>query len=194
MLINEKEKIIFIHNPKAGGTSISKALLEKGGYEYKFKKHDKIKVLYGTEYQNYFKFGVVRNVYEWLSSYYHYIKKMNNRNWLSFISENDDISFEGWLDFIINANSDQFLIDADDLSKGQYDWFFYRDLKCDYIIKLEEQNVKIINEIVGTNIFKYKENANQNHTNFIENFSKKSIELINNHFKNDFEQFNYQYL
>lgn len=93
MILLENKKVVFIHNPKAMGTSITKALELNGNIKLIGKKHSKIGELPKT-YMNYFKFGIIRNTYEWIVSGYLYNKKMNNRPYKNFKKNWGNHTFE----------------------------------------------------------------------------------------------------
>lgn len=101
MNLSTKKRFIFVHNPKTGGTSIRRALTKEirpieqsllfkmirriGDFAYRYPFYDFLHRPHTTLYQaslllpktifsQYFKFGIIRNPYEWsLSIYRHYL-------------------------------------------------------------------------------------------------------------------------
>jgi hypothetical protein len=70
----ERYRCIFIHIPKNGGIAIIKSLFDGklygGHYGTSF-----YKVVYGRDFERYFKFAVVRNPWDRLVSAYHFLQK-----------------------------------------------------------------------------------------------------------------------
>ena len=78
----ENKKLLFIHIPKTGGTSISEKLKEMGlniwNRDYKFLNHDPLFMLSkNNNLSEAFKFTVVRNPYTRAYSYYIHFKRVN---------------------------------------------------------------------------------------------------------------------
>lgn len=101
MILSTKKRFIFVHNPKTGGTSIRRALAKEirpieqsllykiirriGDFAYRYPFYDFLNRPHTTLYQasllipqsifaQCYKFGIVRNPYEWaLSIYRHYL-------------------------------------------------------------------------------------------------------------------------
>lgn len=79
MIISASKRFIFIHNPKAAGTSIRRALSpwDTGRGVRAKTKHETInEFLTRTQYDisGYFVFGFVRNPWDRFSSFYHFLK------------------------------------------------------------------------------------------------------------------------
>lgn len=90
MILSGKHKFIFVHVPKTGGMSIKKALYQFSSKENQvankylihkcsIKKHDcalKLRDCIKPKiWKTYYKFAFVRNPFDWVVSFYHYIKK-----------------------------------------------------------------------------------------------------------------------
>lgn len=93
MIISDKYQFIFVHIPKSGGTScgttLSQILDQKDKTHWavsKTTKHETLKQvkdrfeqkrwwLFRKKFDNYFKFGFVRNPWCRMVSFYHYLKK-----------------------------------------------------------------------------------------------------------------------
>ena len=73
---NTIKKFVFVHIPRNGGTSITKALRPFGN-EFSFSNHmsalEIIQKIGDVEYQSLFSFAIVRNPWDRQVSFYHYI-------------------------------------------------------------------------------------------------------------------------
>lgn len=74
-MICSKLKVIFIHIPRTGGTSIEKALIDKNWWHVeRATKHltwIQARQIYAEYWDHYLKFSVVRNPWDWIVSLYH---------------------------------------------------------------------------------------------------------------------------
>lgn len=207
MLISHSKKFIFIHNYKVAGTSVRDALnkyanrsflrspfkdkvaLVVGKYpkiyseqfdghitasELKSKIPDKI-------FNSYFKFGFVRNPWDWQVSLYTYMLKDETHYQHKLIKSMRN--FEAYLDWRVNRDL-----------HFQHD-FFYRDDTClvDFIGKIENLNADFnfvsgkigIHEKLG-HLKKSREN-----NSIEEYYSQKTIDLVNEVFIKDITLFGY---
>ena len=83
-MISHTNKFIFIHIPKTGGTSVEAALADygkllqgPGNFHSIYFKHipaTRLQAMMGDEYENYFKFSIVRNPWDWLVSMYEFCR------------------------------------------------------------------------------------------------------------------------
>ena len=155
MILSHKKKYIFIHNPKVAGQSISSALY-KGTYPLLPLPHYLRKVksfisyktpffpnMFGDHitamelkaalpediFNSYFKFGFVRNPWDWQASLYSYALK-NTRHYRHKLIKSMK-NFDEYLDW--RVNNEMFL---------QKRCFFDRDDKLivDFVGKLENLN------------------------------------------------------
>lgn len=186
MLINHKKKIIFIHNPKAMGTSISKALNQIGGFSGKHKKHGKISKL-GDTCEGYFIFGIVRNSYDWMVSGYFYNKERQNKQFKRFLSSKFSKDFHGWVDFV--AFDEKLLI-----HHGQLSWFETENRKADLIINMAniEGGLRKLKNKTGLQLKLHhinKGNRKAYHSYYNEKSRKKAEKL----FSKDIKRFNFKF-
>jgi chondroitin 4-sulfotransferase 11 len=74
-VISKELKVIFIHIPRTGGTSIEKALIGKNWWHVdRATKHltwNQARQHYAEYWDEYLKFSVVRNPWDWIVSLYH---------------------------------------------------------------------------------------------------------------------------
>ena len=74
-MISHELKVIFIHTPRTGGTSVEIGLIGKNLWEVEpATKHltcTQAKQLYSKQWDDYMKIAIVRNPWDWLVSLYH---------------------------------------------------------------------------------------------------------------------------
>ena len=208
MLISNKKKFIFIHNPKTAGTSLTKVLLpysdflsrnQNKPYFYYFNKfvlskligniyakHTpawRVKKNVPEKWESFYTFGVVRNPYNRSYSYYMYLK--NNKRLNSYVK---DISFR---DYIFSIRKQNWI---------DYQYYYFCDqnkkLIIDKVIKMEELDVqfrKLLSDIdlgLGFNIPHL--NSTESKTDYFDYYDREMISEINDVFTDDFEVFDYE--
>lgn len=189
MPINKSHKILFIHIPKCGGTSIEKFFqmqsaslffMEKDIYKIDgvsyAPQHLTPKQLKAYPFWNeYFKFTIVRNPYHRVLSEYLWTKNKPDLN-----------KFNNWLDTYYSV------IDKDH-KLSQVD---YLDNDIDMIIKLENINKEFdilldkINWQGDRTLYKHNSTNSSNHYNLLNDETKSKIYNL---YKEDFKQLNYDY-
>lgn len=188
-MISFNKKIIFVHIPKCGGTSMEKFILDNIDNEAVETKHFDID-RYSSTYHSinsYFKFSMIRDPYDRFLSLYHYFCKGSEL--YKNKSVNSDISIS---DFALN------LAEGLPLTSGRAwpahyrtQYSFIKD-SCDFILKIENINEDI-------EVIKKKFNCPQSCFPQI-NISKKSplsdlpdktVEIVNDIYDIDFRMFGY---
>ena len=108
-MILDKQKAIFIHIPKNAGTSIESVFLTQ---EYRDKypisviqRHasiHEVKKVFPDKYNSYIKFAVIRNPYDRMVSWYHYIKQVaGEHNHKNMLNNKDMVEFNySFLEFL----------------------------------------------------------------------------------------------
>jgi len=164
MVFSDKHKVIFIHIPKTGGSSIETSLNcknDSSGYgtkdgkarqHYTWKDYEKN---YLNKYKNYYKFSIIRNPYTKVLSDYYFLKneaKITHNNF-------QNKSFDEYLDYCkyIYENKLYSTTHYHDHFMPQYEFIYDNNnkLKVDKIFKFEnfEEITKFIkskyNCIVG---------------------------------------------
>lgn len=71
VIVNHEQKIIFVHVPKTGGQSVTRAL---GGKTMDFSTHAP---LFAADNPDYFRFGFIRNPWDRMVSLYHFLCQKN---------------------------------------------------------------------------------------------------------------------
>jgi len=204
MLISKKKRFIFVHNYKVAGTSIRKALIK---YEYKpfyyisracqvarlcnysglriFGSHvtavDLKRYLPDSIFDGYYKFGFVRNPWDWQVSLYHYMMQNTAHPQHGVIKSLE--SFDEYVRWRVNGNLKQ--------QKG----FFYDGGKClvDYVGKYEQigsefDKICRLLDLANTSL---PSNNISAHKTWESYYTKQSFELVREHFQEDIEIFGY---
>jgi hypothetical protein len=195
-MISHKLKFIFVHIPKTSGNSLSlflKDLIdnevvhrasnmgEKQGISIICEikntdiKHGNIyyyKNLYGDKINDYFKFTIVRNPYDRISSFYFWSKGKDNQNFdrnefINFIKNNNDFQ-HAYIDNTFHIVYFENLID---------------DLK-----KLD-----IFKDVVDFNNYPTLNASSNSKRDISTIYDKELKDLVYNKFKKDFEMFGYKY-
>jgi len=197
----------FIHIPKNAGTSIEelgiKYNLKWGKYDYSNldlrENLSEIPCCYWHNYlfkssDNHDYFCVVRNPYDRIKSEYYYRKKKN---------EIFGLNLNDWINKFLKNISNVNVYDCHLIP--QYNYIFDKEgnKKIKYILYLDNNLNKNLKEIlteygitIDINDFEKRnesQNQNQNQKEK-ETLSKKSIELINEYYKKDFEHLDYEML
>lgn len=210
MLISHSKEFIFIHNYKVAGSSVTEALGKYGAKHpqyssvkdklyYKFgiypkvwsggklKFHSKAKEIKGLIpdkiFDSYFKFGFVRNPWDWQVSLYNY-----GRTWKDHHQRELMLSFKTFDEYIEWRVNNEIRLQKE---------FFYDDKgNClvDFVGKFEQLE-KDFDEICQ----KLKIKAVLPHTNktnmgkpFLSYYSPKSVDLIYEAFIDDVKTFGYE--
>lgn len=208
MIISHHKKFIFIHNYKVAGTSVRDALNIYNNNSFKeSRKSDKVKLflkLYPNIYSNqfswhvsakevkskipekifksYYKFGFVRNPWDWQVSLYTYILKSENHYQHKLIKSMK--TFDEYIDWRVHND---LLLQKD---------FFYENDAClmDFIGKMEnlqDDFLKISSRININSELSHLNASRKKDDNYINYHSQKSIDLINEAFSEDIKLFNY---
>jgi hypothetical protein len=195
---SKQKKVIFIHIPKAAGSSVGMALFDTdiiGHYPYYlYEKYD-IK-----RFNSFFKFCVVREPFERLISAYFYLLnggkgKADNKTGCYIRNNSSDLD-----DFILNVLNDEFCQKHVHFVP-QYQFVFDHNdtLKVDQVIKLSDlesdfnqilSNLNISKKLL-TNNSNNSNNSNILSPNDISDAAKQKVQLI---YKKDFELFGFEFI
>lgn len=152
-MIIDSERIVFVHTPKCGGTTINTML--KGKMDFKWKpleKHFQLRDYYVwyPRTKDYWSFTVVRNPWDNFVSLFSYMqafpKEIVPDNFETFLYELDVPTLRKHLK---NLRWDQAL--ANLYEKGQDNWL---DKRLDFICKLEnlEEDKKVLESKINVKI------------------------------------------
>ena len=217
-IINNTSKFIFIHVPKAAGTSITKHLsklttykdLEIGGTHFGesiqsaylkrfgFSKHIpafKLKSIIGElEWQRMFTFSIVRNPYERVISTYKFLLEWSGTD--SVLKKNIE-SFQNINEYILSDLWEK-TDGPDNIFKPQVFWltgnFDRNKILVNFIGKVEsiESDIEHVFERIGERSPKNETIPILNKTSGSFKLTKKAIENINKVYERDFLLLNYK--
>lgn len=207
MLLSHRKKFIFIHNYKVAGTSIRAGLNSYNNHTFRSSSHlDKLKLLAGiyprvfssqfvshisaaqlkkeipsSIFDSYFKFGFVRNPWDWQVSLYTFMLKTLDHHQHELIKGMK--SFDEYIDW--RVHNDLHL---------QKSFFYENDVSLmDYIGRMEnlQTDFEKICGIIGAEVKLPHLNPSRNDNDYLKYYSKHSIEMVSQAFREDIELFNY---
>lgn len=186
MIICTSRKFIFVHNPKAAGTSIQHALKSwDDGRQLKARtKHETI-----TKFQRrtkmkldgYFIFGFVRNPWDRFSSFFHFLKKQPEKfPQIRKVRDVNDLALridERWL-------KDRYSV------QPQHSYFN----KNTFIGRFEhlERDLQIISVKIGIEINKKHKNRSADH-DYTKLFNDEGREIITERYSRDIYLYDYKF-
>lgn len=208
MIVSHSKKFIFVHNYKVAGTSVRRALKPYNHHSIiQSPFGDQFKFLFGVYpwvfssnfdhhidaktlkkqmnpeiFNAYYKFGFVRNPWDWQVSLYKFMLKLETHHQHELVKSFS--GFEEYLDWRINEDLH--------LQKD----FFYEDGEnlMDYIGKMEDlaENFQEICQKLNINTtLKHFNASREKNDHFSRYYTKETAELVNQAFKEDIELFGY---
>lgn len=192
----KRRECIFIHIPKAAGTSILHTLADgKKIYRDHAAWFEYYKVS-PFKFRNYYKFTIVRNPYSRIVSAYTYLKNGGNQKddlYFKHLFEKENITF----DRFILEYLDEYKIHEHVLFKPQYLFLFdhRHELKVDFVGRYENiehdmekilQRLNIHKTLERKNITKREKSISEYYQN------KEVLDRVYTLYKKDFELLDYQ--
>ena len=183
-MIDHINKLIYIHIPKTGGTSLKKAIY---GY-YPKGDHQKwgvVKEVSAATWDTYFKFSFVRNPWDWVYSIYSFYRMgkkytLVEANVLPDTFEEFIYDLDKYLDILgLNINQCDFIGD-----------------ELDHIGRFETINddFKFIMEKLGMNGLKLPHiRQSKRNVDYHEVYNDDMVEIVRNKFTKDIEKFGYEF-
>ncbi|MCW5515598.1 sulfotransferase family protein [Muriicola sp. Z0-33] len=208
MIISHGKKFIFIHNYKVAGTSMRQALKSHNDQSFlKCSLDSKFKFLLGSYpkiyssqfdghstaleiknkipaevFDSYYKFGFVRNPWDWQVSLYTYMLKSPNHYQHELITSLG--SFEKYLDWRIHNEL-----------RLQKRFFYDEQNNClvDFIGKMEQLNEDLdtIGRKLGITIDLPHLKKSRKNNSFSQHYTERTIDLVNEAFAEDIKTFGY---
>lgn len=174
-------KILFVHVPKTGGTSI-KEFLQNNNLEIWNRSwpmgHDPYFELESmNRLDNTFKFSIVRNPYTRTYSYYHHFKFQNNA----------DISF---LDFLNLIRLRKSTLQTPMISYNQSFYIFDRNGNMSLSKLYKYENLNQFENDFGIQL-EYLRKGNYTKNDYKKDYNENAINLVKHLFLEDFINFNY---
>jgi chondroitin 4-sulfotransferase 11 len=196
MIISDSHNFVFVATTKTGSTSIENHLKFYQSTKYKithlndsYNKHCSLKIIYGKFpfIENYFKFAMVRNPFDWVVSWYFYRKSRQNKN------NTKNISFKKWL---IDENSSAYNIKGIGLSLSQYDIINCNaDIKIDFIGRYEniQKDFNVICDKIGIPQQQLPHKNKTKHKHYTEYYDDETREIVAQKYEKDIEYFGYKF-
>ena len=192
-----RNKVLFIHIPKAAGISVYKGLFDIDSFgHYDFKRYQKY--FLNFQFKKLYKFTIVRNPYTRLQSAFHYLKAggrgvasdIEYQQMLKGVNDFDEFILE-WLNESNMEKIDHFR------TQSSYLYNLKKHIKLDFIGKFEDldSDYKIVSRKVNSakQLPMMNKNPNLFYFNSISS-SKTVIDKINRLYQEDFVNFDYKKL
>jgi hypothetical protein len=193
-----KEKYLFVHVYKTGGTSLRAMLPDPHeigpGHSPAFVAKRCLESSFQTElWPHLFKFAIVRNPYTWLFSLYKYLKRQPAHR-IHFMATG---TFYRFVD-LLEVHFNNFPVDEFQFIQSQYYFTFDPETgfpMLDKIYKIEDYS-SMIEDLRNRNVklpdHVLKLNKNYYEKPIIDYFDQKALDIINRLYKIDFETFGYK--
>ena len=197
-MITKEYRVIFIHIPKNAGTSICNFLQEKQtSICIQPKLHsdiNDIKNKFPQAYKNYRKFAIVRNPYDRMVSWFSYLKESAENSGFD-MSLMYPTEFNEWI-----KDPFKYWLPHGKLNIDENGKYSLRFLECQHtwvdntvtILKYEDLEQEL------NNFFKEKINLpiinKSKRDDYMEYYNQKTLNIVYERYKEDFEKFNYKKL
>lgn len=203
-MICKKRKLIFIHIPKTGGTSVD--FFFKGSMQNHSCLKDYENYLSTEVMEQYFKFTTVRNPFDLLVSSYNMVVKRIQQKHLHTLKQfgHSVFSFEEYLkDKIQNyiVGTEPFIstnFSHSMFNQNQIDWIKNSQgrINIDYIMKFEnlQQDFDIVCDKIGAPRNKLKHINKINHKHYSEYYDDKTRKIVAERYAKDIEHFGYKFV
>ena len=185
----DDKKVIFVHVPKAAGTSIAKAIYGKRMGHFPASAYYCVS---REKFKNYYTFGFVRNPYARLYSAWRYLALSPHGEDRAWFEENIS-SFKCFKSFVMSW------LDVDKI----YSWKHFvpqTEYVCinglnmlDDVFKVEYMGdaIKKLESNLGINLEVQKENASGSGVEWIDEYDEETASVVYSIYKKDFENFGY---
>ena len=195
MIISDSHNFVFVATTKTGSTSIEKHLNPyKSKHEIThlddpYNKHCPLKIIYNKFpfIEDYFKFAIARNPFDWVVSWYFYRKTRLNENCT------EDISFKEWL---VDENSSAYNIQGIGLTLSQYDIISCnKNIKIDFVGKFEnlQEDFNTICDKIGIPKQQLPCKNKSKHKHYTEYYDDETREIVAEKYAKDIEYFGYEF-
>ena len=201
-MINREHKIIFVHIPKTGGTSVEKLFDDSFyGWDEKrslWKQHCSIyqmQSVYGIDIRSYYKFAIVRNPWDRAVSDYKWWTRPSS----PFFNFLKNTTLE---DYLLIHNGYEKINHLND-STGRADHFYTQysfveidGRNCiDRIIRFEnlQQDFNLVCDEVGERRQQLPHTNKTNRKHYSEYYNQKTIDIVSQKYHKDIEYFDYQF-
>jgi len=191
MLISDKNKFIFVHVPKTGGTSVTVALephCHNKCKDYKTRPTYLRSRGLSTHMQsrripkqiitkNYFIFGFVRNPWTWHVSYYEYIKRRREHNRHNIVKRQTFAQY-------IAAKK-----------KAKFTQMFHWVSKCDFVGRTEtlQEDFNHVMMELGLPLIELQQYKNSNIVDYAAYYDDTTRDLVAQLHRGDIERYGYEF-
>lgn len=190
----KNRRVVFIHIPKAGGTSVAHALFGKrAGHFYAM---EIAQCMGGKEFMETYSFAIVRNPYDRLVSAYHFVKQGGSKEGaVKFNKIYHSELFQTFHKFVTNWLILQDPSSIEIVFRPQY--LFITDeeqqLMVNYLGKLENMGVSLreVEHAVGISFTPDWKNKSA-HLDYKSYYNPELQELVYGYYRRDFELLGYQ--
>jgi hypothetical protein len=191
----QKTGSIFIHIPKAAGTSIARSIY---GMNIGHKKVTDYIAISKSEFLKYYRFSIVRNPWDRLVSAYHfarqggtsYVQPIPNPIYQSKVFSSFDTFVKEWLPSVS-------LKDEDVIFQFQHEYIYVDDkLMVDFVGKLEniDEDFKIICNSIGVKSSLARLNtSNKNAKSYQDYYDDRAKEIVEEVYAKDIDLFKYSF-
>ena len=204
-MISHKHKLIFIHIPKTGGTSVEDVLFkpngkrttkdlwmfpnkyQTGGLQHIMASHI-IQEVSEDIFSEYFTFSIVRNPWDKMVSQYNYTitKRPDLRK---YIGITESVSFKEYINHVVKA---KIHVQWDPQYK-----FLYINKKCavDYIGRFEnlQEDFDTVCDKIGSPRQKLPHKNKSKHKHYTEYYDDETKQIISEKYAKDIEYFGYEF-
>lgn len=208
-MISHSKRFIFVHVPRTGGTLIEAGLRDHGivlqgkaNYDSLYFKHAParaIKRLMGAAYDDYFKFGLVRNPWDWVVSNFAYNRGMHHCYVAGTPHEAlrtpgrmpgwaKDMPFEPWLRWWLDElKPGQLALMEDEAGKLLVDEVYrFESIQQDRERLCQRLDVEFVPRAVDTR-------ARTKRGDYREYYTPETRERVAHHFRREIEAFGYTF-
>lgn len=187
-----KAGCIFIHVPKAAGTSINHALYGRTLGHYTISE---IEAQFPRLVEQCFVFSVVRNPYDRLISAYHFAKKGRTVDMGMSNPDQYQIPEFGTFESFVNQwLVKQDLYSVDNVFRPQHLYVCRREnVVVDYLARIEsmDDDIHNISKLLGKPLHIGKKNVNKGSESYRDYYSNELSETVYQLYRKDFEIFSY---
>lgn len=204
MVINDKFKFIFIHVPKAAGTSVMHVLRALEGNnnrllantkhetlsEFSINWRKRCRLMFNENPEEYFRFAFVRNPWSRMHSLYTYLKIMRPRHEID--------SVKSFRHFLLQSRDPKSWINGLHSMRSQLDYFTTEDkfLEMDFVGHFEylQEDLRNIELHIGADIkIPHLNRPSSAKSDYREHYDQEMVEIVSLRFKDDIEEFGYTF-
>ena len=207
MFIDDEKKIIFVHNPKAAGSSIH--VLLKDLYELKGNdRSDPEPYIHHMSYQQilnikpdyhrYYSFAAVRNPWSRLLSGYMDFTQNRKHEYSGLIRYDEPLlsEYKDFKDFVMRIGEGKWINDGNFLP--QHIYTHTEDRAVDMILRVEniQADMKVLMNKLGFKFYQhlfFTQHRPTNHGHYTEHYDEESAAEVAKLYAKDIELFGYQY-